>query len=377
MNIICNADKNVKHVDFLFVYEIKTREFESICLLTQELENRGYSVGIVDWWNPLVDDSTEKLSTKVLITAAVYKTESLQKILGYIKGKAKVVNMQWEQLYCVKDLTNPNSPWRITGEALNTIYFSWGNENRKKLLKDGVSKDKIKLTGNVTLDFLRPEFRDYYFSKEQILEQYHLDDKKQICLFISSFSWVKMPESMVDPELKEFMEISIESQKAILSWITQMLSSRDDIYFIYRPHPAEADNEDLFLIAKQYSNFKVIRDYSVKQWILVSDIIYNWYSTSMAEIYFAGKSCFILRPLKISEELELADFVGGSFITKYEEFVETFNKKENNLPVQEQLILDNYYVDLNEATYLKIADALEEVYHGDYGYFCHYKWNRH
>ncbi len=31
-------------LDYLFIYEHKMREFENLCLLKAELENRGYSV---------------------------------------------------------------------------------------------------------------------------------------------------------------------------------------------------------------------------------------------------------------------------------------------------------------------------------------------
>ena len=48
MLIIRNAEPNVKKVNFLFVYETKNREIESVCLICQELERRGYSVGIAE-----------------------------------------------------------------------------------------------------------------------------------------------------------------------------------------------------------------------------------------------------------------------------------------------------------------------------------------
>ena len=37
----------MRKYDFLFLYEVKNRELESLCLLKYELERRGYSVAIV------------------------------------------------------------------------------------------------------------------------------------------------------------------------------------------------------------------------------------------------------------------------------------------------------------------------------------------
>lgn len=362
------GNKDINKYDFLFIYEIKSREIESVCLLTQELEKRGYKVGIVNWWEPLVNEEYVRKSTEVLITAAVYKTDSLNKILEYIKRKAKVVNMQWEQVYCIKDLTNPNSPWKIDGGAKKIIHISWGNANRNKLLLDGVPQNNIKMFGNISLDFLRPRFEGFYKSKEELFREYDLPCDKKICLFISSFSWIKMPDSMIDSELKEFMEISISSQKAVLAWISKMLPDRDDIIFIYRPHPAEADNEELNSIAQQYDNFLIIREYSVKQWILVADIIYNWYSTAAAEVYFAHKNCYILRPCEIPYDYELTEFVNATFITKYEDFICSLDNPVGMASIPSKDILNNYYVDENEYAYEKIVNALEAVYHSNIAY---------
>lgn len=360
-----NNEIEINKVDFLFVYEVKARELESLVLLACELEKRGYSVAFLDWWNPVISRNYKRIAAEVLVTASVYKDESLNRILAYVKGKAKVLNMQWEQVYCVKDLTNPRSPWRIEGKARTIHHLSWGEANRDKLRQDGVPDENIHVVGNITMDLLRTEFASFYKSKEELISEYDLDHDKKICLFISSFSWIKMPENMVDPELQEFMDISIKSQERIFEWFNRLLRDREDITFIYRPHPVEADNSRLHEIEKKFHNFHVIGDYSVKQWIVVSDVIYNWYSTSMAEIYFAHKSCHILRPYSINEDYEITEFIGGKFIDCYEDFLNSIDEDDCKFPISERNVQENYYIDENEATFKKIANICESVYHGN------------
>ena len=38
----------VKDVDFLFIYEVRNREIDSVCLLGAYLETRGYRVGYIN-----------------------------------------------------------------------------------------------------------------------------------------------------------------------------------------------------------------------------------------------------------------------------------------------------------------------------------------
>lgn len=369
MKIIRNADLNTKEVDFLFIYEVKAREMESLGLLVYELEKRGYRVGIVSFWDGDTECNRDKLKTNVLITSSVYKEPSLYRALARAKGKCKVVNLQWEQVYCMRDIANVKSPWKMMGKTREINHISWGNQNMERLIyDDGVSKELVHKAGHIGLDFLRKEFVGYYLSKEQLLEQYHINTENKICLFISSFSFVKLPTNCFEEELIDFAENSLASQKAVLEWIERLLNEDKEITFIYRPHPAEADNEVLHRMEKKCSRFKVISDFSIKQWILVVDIIYNWWSTSIAEIFFANKTCFILRPYKVPETFEITIFKDGKFIETYDDFKKTTEERYTSFPISNQGILENYYVDEAEPTYLKIVKVLEMVYGNDVGY---------
>ena len=113
MDIIIGNSAKGKEYDFLFIYESKVRELESVCLIGQELEKRGYSVALLCWWEPLTNESFVPVKTKVLLAHAAYNDHSLMNELSYVDGMTKVINLQWEQIYSIKDLTNPNAPWKM------------------------------------------------------------------------------------------------------------------------------------------------------------------------------------------------------------------------------------------------------------------------
>lgn len=369
MKVISSKDTTNEY-DFVFVCESKVRELESCCLIGQELENRGYTVGVLNWWLPNIYVEYQPVKTKVLMAHAVYKDESLNRELSFIDGETKVINLQWEQIYSIKDLTNPNAPWKMEGDAKRVVHLSWGNENFNKLTTyDGVSADRVKIVGQVSMDFLNAKLRNYYLSKEALLEKYNIPQDKKICLFISSFSFTNLPENVQDPELVELSNVSYESQKKILEWIQTAVNMYEDIIFIYRPHPAEANNKSIQGLERTYSNFRCISELSVKQWIIASDIIYNWYSTSIADVYFANKNCHILRPVDIPRELECRIFEKGDFIRTKEDFLDTIvtnNSASFPIPVDN---INYAYSNNQEMTYLRIADVCEKVLKEDSLYF--------
>ena len=73
-------------------------------------------------------------------------------------------------------------------------------------------------------------------------------------------------------------------------------------------------------LAQKRPNFRVIFADSVKQWIVAADQIFIWMSTAIAEVYFAGKSCRILRPVPIEHEYDPVIYKGADHITDYAAF---------------------------------------------------------
>ncbi len=352
----------MKKIDFVFVYEVKPREFESISLLGYELRRRGYTVAYVNTWHEFYWLVKGRISAKIVLTSAAYNTEVLDFMLGFVKSADKVVNMQWEQLLGMGQKDDKTTDYYIQGKAEEIVHLSWGKANYDRLVEEcHLNKRNVKLTGHIGMDFLRPELRSYYLSRQEICKKYGLPEDKKLCLFISSFSYVNLPHERTAYVGEDFVDLSVDSQKIILQWMERALKEREDIVFIYRPHPAEANNTELLEMENRLDRFKVIKDFSVKQWILVADQIYNWYSTSLMEIFCAGKSCFLLRPLEMPMNYEIEIFKDAQFMNQYEEFAASIDKTDK-FPVPDEIMYENYYLDEAEPAYIKAANVLESVY---------------
>ena len=359
----------MKKVDILFLYETKVRELENICLIKNELENRGYTVGVQNTWNSL-GIKRFPYKAKVVVTHGMYHDGIYEFVESLVGDVPKVVNMQCEQVGTIKDESCSNSRFILQGIAKQCMNICWGRKTFKRLIeKSGIDENHLRETGHVTLDFCRKEFRSYYLSREDVCRKYNINGNLKLNLFISSFAYVNLPDQikknsdMIDKE--KFIEISKQSFDEVLGWFSKILKEFPQEVIIYRPHPAEADNKKLLALTKEYENrFFVISDMSVKQWIAIADSVYTWYSTSMAEALMFGVPCGILRPVKSPQQMEIAVFENASFIETYEDFKVTIQEGVINNAVDKEVFSAYYTVD-DEMSYMKVANAIVDVLKND------------
>ena len=189
----------MKQYDFVFVYEIKNRELENDCLICYELERRGYKVGFIETWDEEFRRS-RPLKTKVVIAFAMYDDAMFRFIDYHVTDCDKYVNMQCEQIFdnsaAEKDLEyvlklNGSKVIGVSGLPTNAVHISWGENNYKRLVNQfQVPNKNVRITGHVALDFLRPELRKFFLSREVLFQKFHIPLDKKVCLFISSFVYI-------------------------------------------------------------------------------------------------------------------------------------------------------------------------------------------
>ena len=355
-------------LDFLILYEHVSREYESISLLKAELERRGYTADI----RQLLDVKKLKYFTwrkpKVLVASAMYDDKTMNSFVYNNVGRLnKVVNLHWEQVLSEEQ---ENSPFFNCGQSASyAMHTCWGRQARDRIVKYGVPIENTAITGPIQMDFLRDQFKGYYKSKKELCEEFGLDAEKKMVLYISSFSTAYMSEREV-AELNRlagvgFNQFKLTSQKTMnttLGLVADYLSTEEgkQIEFVYRRHPSEWNSPILLDMANRFPNFHLISDYSVKQWITAADLLFTWMSTSIAEIYFARKSCYVLRPYPIEWEYDPVIYKDCRYIDDYEGFLECFKNEDPEFPINEELMLSHYdFTDV--PSYMRMADVLERI----------------
>lgn len=369
----------MEEYDFLLMYEHKVREFDNLCLLKYELDRRGYRTKILyrnDW--ELLQAHRAVYETRVLVIGYCYTSSSIKDYASYRIKFDKVVNLQWEQVTTNEQENDSGSFRNLSGLAKEIVHISWGEKNRRRLTeKAGVSPENVKVTGNITMDSLRPEFKGFYLSRREICDRYGLPEHKKICLFISGFKYIEATQQEKAETIARFgegrrryLEVAEKEQLTILQWFERFLEERDDFVIIYRPHPGDASPR-AEKMADRYENFAVISELSVKQWIVICDLVCSWNSTAMFEAFFAGRIPFFLCPYPIPEDQDHPLFTLMNKIKDYEAFRRAMTGEEVELGLTKEMIDPYYLVDDENPVYVRISDELEAVYKNP-----RYSWNR-
>ena len=355
-----------RDVDFLFIYETRNREIDSICLLGAYLESRGYRVGYINTWDSMYHWHPE-YRTKVALLSACYGDGEYAFFTGHALRFEKAVNLQWEQVImngvaCSREKTD----WDYRGEGLKTRQVSWGENNREYLHdKFGMDYAMTRVCGYLPLDFYREELRGATAEREELFARYGLDPKRKTLLFISSFAEAGKPVSEAavvggdEQESRDNILLQESSQQILLDWFRQLIRDEEGIQVVYRPHPAEANNPSVLQCTREVKDFHVIQQESIRNWIMNCDILCNWQSTSMIELYAAGKKTLILRPKEIPFQRAMPIFEEGHFtaVKTYEELLAGVRAEHPAFPVEEDRLL-RFYSITDEAAYERVGQYL-------------------
>ncbi len=354
-------------LDFLILYEHPVREYECILLLEAELKRRGYSVEI----KQLLDRKKIKhffcCKPRVIVTSCMYNNESINShVFNNVGRLNRVVNLHWEQILSREQEQSPF--FNCLENAQYATQTCWGEATKLRLMSEGVPEKSLEITGAIQLDFLRPEFDGYYMSREEICKKYNIDATHRVILYISSFGYANMDDKEVEElsamaglDFKGFRDTNKKSMQTTLDWFCDALTKHSNISIVYRPHPSEWKCSRLNEMQKKYLNFHVISDHSVKQWVVVSDRVYNWMSTALAEVYFAGKGCGIIRPYPIEAEYDPVIYEQADYITKLDDFLRDVTSTEDIYPFNEEF-LKSFYSVTDRAAYLRMTDLLERIH---------------
>ncbi|MEG2206049.1 MAG: hypothetical protein RRY03_05180 [Oscillospiraceae bacterium] len=352
--------------DFLILYEHVVREYESILLLKLELEKRGYSVEIQQLLG------RKKLfrflfPPKVLVASCMYNNEAINSHVYNNIGKCnKVVNLHWEQM--LSDTQEEEEWFNFSGNAKKCIQTCWGSKTRERLIAHGMDEKNCPVTGAVMMDFLRAEFSGYFMDKATLCEKFSLDANKKLMLYISSFGYASMTDAevrelsdMAGVDFSGFAETNRVSMEKTLEYFDKYLEAHPNTELVYRRHPSEWNSPALLALAEKRPNFHVIFELSVKQWIVAADKIFIWMSTAIAEVYFAHKSCYIIRPVPIEHEYDPVIYKDAQYLTDYNMFLNAAEGDAESFPIKSEII-EGYFNSGDKPAYIRMADLLCEVY---------------
>lgn len=360
--------------DFIILYEHRARELENAVLLAMMLEKKRYKVAIEYRWSARILFQ----KADVVITPYLYFNEmvidfAFQPFCHF----KKIINMQYEQVFVKKneDMLGdlPKS------YAKNATHVSWGENTTDRYKKIDIKLDNIFETGLISLDLNTIKYRSVFLTKEDISSHFNIPTEKKWLLFISSFSCIGLSKTVYENWKKRtigtdyFSDISYKSQPIILDYLEQLAKKHPELIVVYRPHPFEVGCQRLTDLEKNYKNFKVISQHSIRQWILVSDYISTWCSTSLVDVLFAKKPCVIIRPIPFQEEYDFPIYRDQKIISEYQDLEEFISKPDERFAVNPQTIKKYYRNDFDACAFEKLRDKCIQVRNDKKFEFNYYK----
>ena len=227
------------------------------------------------------------------------------------------VNLAYEQIF-----SQINQVFKAPKDSYsknNVLYHAWGDFFARYLQGFGVTDENIFVNGNPSYALYQPPYAEFYPKKSELAQRYAIDARKR---------WVLIPENYGAAfydggRLKEYLKYGLEDaynyrdfalasfREAIVWW--QQVAGLDDVELIVRPRPAIP--ADVFIktcidrIGVIPDHLHIIKEGTVREWILSSDIVMSSYSTTLIEAAVAGKPIYMLEPIPFPPYIQ-ADWYG-------------------------------------------------------------------
>ncbi|MBP5262066.1 MAG: hypothetical protein J6Z43_08075, partial [Clostridiales bacterium] len=167
-------------------------------------------------------------------------------------------------------------------------------------------------------------------------------------------------------EKEVLKKIQADAQRIIMDWFIKYATDHPEVQIIYRPHPTEASNEAIKQRIDPVDNLFLIPQESIRVWMLNCDLLLNFQSTSMIEMYASGKQVRLLRPVEVPFLFEMPIFEEGKYtaITTYEAFAKSVSEEDAAFPIEAEHLLS--YYDINDCpSYQRVGDFLIETLNDD------------
>lgn len=278
------------------------------------------------------------------------------------------VSHRWEQM--ITQIGEKFKAPYTKFEKEKVKFFVWNEYFKNYLISHNVKKENIFITGKISNNILfnlkskSSEFR------KKFADEFNLDLSKQWLFFPMNYSWAYRDKEKIEHmisrgydrkiaySLKEYTDKSFEKFKDFLKSI-----DRNRYEVILRPHPSitEKDCEK-----KLGFKEKIIKAYSVREWIVASDVIISSWSTTVYDSYHIEKYSFRFLPYQLPEwfvnpSLEIVPTIKS--IEEMENKLKTYIFKETELDEKSLEIFCNtlYFLLPNENKNINRLNSIKYI----------------
>lgn len=302
------GSSRAREIDVLWLVEHVAREFDVACVAKVLLERDfGLRAEIRNVYRDIREYLVE-FHPRVVVHPFVYFVKGAMGTEEIFERwpDAIHVNAAWEQIHyrAHENIKAPADELARNG----VVHRAWGNFYADYLRRHGVRDENIVVSGHPAYALYHSPYREFFRSREALAAAYGLDVRKRWLFVPENYRWA-FARGKIDffvgiggdrDELVELVEFSIPSLKQLL--IGCLGASRlDGVEVVFRPRPANSTERirSFFRehVGEDFGAIHVIKEGSVREWIVASDLVVSSYSTSLIEAAIASRPAYMFEPI--------------------------------------------------------------------------------
>jgi hypothetical protein len=177
------------------------------------------------------------------------------------------------------------------------------------LRAQGVPAEHIHLNGHPAYQLYDEPYRHYFAPRLELARRHGLDPARRWVFFPENYNWAFYTDWRLDDmqqagglkraDLEAMVQFTRRAFQREMGWC-HAVASQAPVELIVRPRPLTplADFQAALraVLPEVPAHLHVLKDQSVREWILASDVVVSSYSTSLIEAGIAGKPAFMLEP---------------------------------------------------------------------------------
>lgn len=319
-------------VDVLWFVEHIAREMDVACAARAYLQKQGISVKVVPFLYTPWRDLTYSYRPKVLVVPYAYgiKWGNMPRYLPFWRD-ARIFSVAWEQMYekAYEEIKRPADAF----VREHVIHHAWGEFFKTYLLDSGVPDGNIFLNGHPAYQLYEQPYSKAFKNREKLAAEFCLDPQRRWLFFPETYSWAFRDQKWIDTQvewgidlqlIRDMQDFCVSSLRLVLGWLVR-LAQNEKVEIIIRPRPSTSKDDFLrFAQAAQDNipaNIHFNQAYSVREWILASDVVASSHSTSLIESAISHRPTFAIQPLALPQAMRSAWMDYPQCITNEDDFL--------------------------------------------------------
>lgn len=302
-------------IDLLLFYEHTARELDAVCVVKHLCETRhGLRVELAHqpYGGP---EALKRWNPRVVAVPFCYSQSVAHYPFLLDWPKATIFNLAWEQLFYQGNRSAKLPEGEF--ECRHVLHHAWGEFFARTLEGQGVPRANIFVNGHPAYMLYAEPYRRFFSSRAQLAQRHALDPAKRWVFFPENYNWAfyapwKLAEVAATGTPPEHIQAMVafcqDSFGQVMEWCRRT-AARGGVEVIVRPRPATPISEFAAAVGRsvpeQPPSLRIIKDESVREWILASDVVISSYSTSLIEAAVAGKASYMLEPIPIPPALHV------------------------------------------------------------------------